>query len=118
MKIKYSNDNSVAKIYGNYSPWPITVSAELIELFNGDHESLFHQFHQLDRARMLPYRGSESHPLSVRAWSYAQENMQRGERYWKWGQRMSGNWQYTGYYYTENGFDVMPDHGEKFEAQP
>jgi len=109
MNIVWSSDGSAAKIFGDHSFQPVIVKSELVDLFDGDCEELFHAYHRLYKQNALPYAGSESHPVSLRCWNLALDNAERGEKYWKWGQHMEGCWQYTGLHYIENGYASYPE---------
>ena len=111
MRIEYSDDSSAARIYGDHSPWPIVIKSEVIDLFNGDFEELFYEYHRLYRMNFLPYAGGENHPVSIKAWNYALENRERGEKYWWYGSKgPSGNYDVVwGFYYIDGGHAVFPD---------
>ena len=105
MKVVY-HENHV-EITGDYHPYPIYLTHDVVEQFISPKEA-FHAYQGM--SRWLPYRGSRSHPLTLRAWELAQENARLGRRHWRWGTRVKWPWSYTGYYYEQDGAFVFPDH--------
>jgi len=85
MNEQWSPDGAAVKIFGDYSPHPVIVLKEVVEHF-GSTEVTFHAIHRLRKAGMLPRFGaSEAWPFSMRDIELAEENVERGERYWRWG---------------------------------
>ncbi len=108
MNEQWSPDGAAVKIFGDYSPHPVIVLKEVVEHF-GSTEVTFHAIHRLRKAGMLPRFGaSEAWPFSMRDIELAEENVERGERYWRWGTLYPSAHEYVrGYYRAEGLYGVF-----------
>lgn len=99
MKVIYSQDRTAMQIVGDYSPHPIYAESTVVENLGGA-ELAYHKIKLLASRFMLPRMGSQTHPLTSRDLRYANENVQRNERYWQW--------------YSLEGYPVKQDTGWDF----
>lgn len=110
MRTIWAHDNSAVKIFGDFSPHPIIATAEVAEALGGA-EKMFHEIHRLRRERLLPRANScASFPFSLRDIELAQENEERGRRYWRWGTLYPSPREYIrGYYWIDENEAVFSD---------
>jgi excisionase family DNA binding protein len=81
MKTETSPDGIAVKIWGLHSPHPVIITTELMEKLGGP-EPAFHRIKALEKDNCLPRFGEETHPLTLRDLSYAEENERLGYRHW------------------------------------
>ena len=114
MKEEWAPDRSAVKIYGDISPHPIIVTKEVVDLFSGNTEAVFHEIHRLRSSKLLPRAGSsESHPFGIKDIKYALENKTIGHRHWRFSRLQTHNEWIRGFYYIDGEHAVF-ESGERF----
>jgi len=117
MKEQWSPDGSVVKIFGDYSPHTVIVQKEVVDHF-GSTEETFHAIHRLRKANCLsrPDAG-KCFPFSMRDIEFAEENMTRGECYWRYGTLYPSIHEYVCGYYRLEGSTAVFSGGTRVNIQ-
>ena len=108
MKVVWSQDRSAVKIYGDYSPHPIIVTAEVCAMFNEDCELVFHTINNYRKRGFLPRaNSSECNPFNKMDIRLAMANEFLNCRFWVYGTLYPTVHEYVRGYYKREGNDAV-----------
>jgi len=107
MKEQWSSDGSAVKILGEHSPHPVIVMRAVVTHFGNTGET-FHAIHRLRAAKLLPRPSAgERYPFTMRDIELAEDNVLRGERYWRFGTLYPSPHEYVRGYYHREGSEAV-----------